>query len=221
MIQIKDKLITNEWITADWDTYVDAIESPERIAIADGNREYQRGYYYNGKMRIEDMPTGADRADLNGLIYLIVTLFCAIKEMPIRGLVNCSYRKVGIREFQPDISFYSGDSVRSSPIGKSVVDLDVHMAPNLIIEISNTTLPDDLGQKRLLYEDMGIPEYWVIDVQNNQAIAFTMSDRGSKRIDKSLVLPELSIDLITEALDRSQELDRSQVTQWLMTEFQR
>lgn len=90
----------------------------------------------------------------------------------------------------------------------------------MVIEISHTTLEDDLGAKRLLYEDLGIPEYWVVDVEGNQIYAFTISDRGSKRVDTSLVLPQLSISVLTDALNRSNELDQAQIGQWLMGKFQ-
>jgi Uma2 family endonuclease len=213
MIQLQEKLSTNTntWLKADWDTYITTIESPEH--------EQHQGYYYSGYMRIEDMPTGADHASDNGLIYLAITLFCMVKGIPIKGLIGCSYRKATIRECQPDISFYIGDRANLAPKGKSVVNLDEQSIPDLVVEISNTTINDDLGAKRLLYEEMGVSEYWIVDVQNTLIYAFEIIDRGSKRIDTSLVLPNLSIATITEALNRSKETDQSQIGQWLMGEF--
>jgi len=67
---------------------------------------------------------------------------------------------------------------------------------------------------------MGISEYWVVDVQNSQVYAFEIFDRGSKRIDTSLVLPELSIETIATALTLSREQDQSQIGKWLMNQFQ-
>jgi Putative restriction endonuclease len=212
MIQLQEKLITNTWIEADWENYITTIKSPE-------HKKYQ-GYYYNGYMRIEDLFIGADVARSKPLIYFAILLFGMAKEIPISGFVNCSYRKIEVREYQPDVSFYIGDRASLSPTGKSVVNLDEQATPNLVIEISNTTLEDDLGAKRLLYEEMGIDEYWVVDVQNTLIYAFTMIDRGSRRIDNSLVLPGLSIDTITTALNLSKEQDQSQIGKWLMSEFQ-
>jgi Uma2 family endonuclease len=220
VVQLQEKLSTNTWVKADWDTYVNTIESPVGAASPLENREKNRGYYYNGYMRIEDMPTGADHASDNGLIYLAITLFCMAKGIPIQGLIGCSYRKVEVRECQPDISFYIDDIAHLAPKGKSVVNLDEQATPNLVVEISNTTINDDLGAKRLLYEEMGVSEYWIVDVQNTLIYAFEIIDRGSKRIDISLVLPNLSIAIITEALNRSKETDQAQVGQWLMSQFQ-
>jgi Uma2 family endonuclease len=220
MIQLQEKLIANTWAKVDWDTYIATIYSPEH--------EKHQGYYYNGYMRIEAMPTGADHASDNGLIYLAITLFCMVKGIPLQGLIGCSYRKAGIRECQPDISFYISDRANLSPTGKSVVNLDEQAIPNLVIEISNTTIEDDLGAKRLLYEEIGVSEYWVVDVQKSQIYAFEIIDggtspseyRGSKRIDASLVLSGLSIATITEALNLSKEQDQSQIGKWLMSQFQ-
>jgi Uma2 family endonuclease len=212
MTQLQEKITTNIWTKTDWNTYVNTIDFPEH--------EQHQGYYYNGYMRIEDMPTGADHASDNGLIYLAITLFCMARGIPLQGFIGCSYRKTGIRECQPDISFYIGDRANLSPTGKSVVNLDEQAIPNLVIEISNTTIEDDLGAKRLLYEEMGIAEYWVVDVQNTLIYAFTMIDRGSKRIDNSLVLPGLSIETMTTALTLSKEQDQSQIGKWLMGQFQ-
>ncbi len=228
MIQLQEKLITNTWVKTDWDTYISTIESPFCGASSMENHAQYQGYYYNGYMRVEDMPTGADHATDNGLIYLAITLFCMVKGIPIKGLIGCSYRKVEVRECQPDISFYIGDIAHLAPKGKSVVNLDEQAIPNLVVEISNTTINDNLGAKRMLYEEMGISEYWIVDVQNTLIYAFTMivggaspsEYRGSKRIDTSLVLPGLSIDTITTALTLSKEQDQSQIGKWLMSEFQ-
>jgi Uma2 family endonuclease len=212
MIQIQEKLITNTWTKADWENYITTIDSPEH--------EKHQGYYYNGYMRIEDMPTGADHSRYHLLMAFAINLFCTIEEIAINGFDNCSYRKTGIRECQPDLSYYCGERARLAPVGTSVINLDEQATPDLVIEISNTTINDDLGAKRLLYEEMGVSEYWIVDVQNTLIYAFTMFDRGSRRIDVSLVLPGLSIATITEALNLSKEQDQSQIGKWLMSQFQ-
>jgi Uma2 family endonuclease len=219
MIQLQEKLTTNTWIKTDWAKYISTIESPDQ--------ENTKGYYYNGYMRTEDLFVGADVSRSKPLIYFAILLFGMAKEIPISGFVNCSYRKFEARECQPDISFYIGDRANLSPTGKSVVNLDEQAIPNLVVEISNTTINDDLGAKRFLYEEMGVSEYWIVDVQNTLIYAFEIivgeaspsEFRDSRRIDTSLVLPELSIDTITTALTLSKEQDQSQIGKWLMSEF--
>ena len=45
----------------------------------------------------------------------------------------------------------------------NIVNLDRYPAPDLVVEIAKTTLLDDLGTKRSLYEELGVAEYWVVD----------------------------------------------------------
>ena len=78
-------------------------------------------------------------------------------------------------------------------------------------------LADDIGEKRLLYEELKVAEYWVVDVQKSEIIAFAIiSDNGSRRIVRSEVLPGLTIALLEEALRRSRIQDQSQVGAWLL-----
>jgi Uma2 family endonuclease len=41
-----------------------------------------------------------------------------------------------------------------------------------IIEISNTTLEEDLGRKKIIYAHAGINEYWVINLKTTEIIIF-------------------------------------------------
>jgi Uma2 family endonuclease len=212
MIKTQERLATNTWTKAEWETYINTIESPAL--------EKNKGYYHNGYMRIEDMPTGADHSRYHLIVANAINLFCTIVGIAINGFDNCSYRRAGIRECQPDLSYYCGEGARLAPVGTSVINLDEQATPDLVIEISNTTINDDLGAKRFLYEEMGVSEYWIVDVQNTLIYAFEIIDRGSRRIDTSLVLSNLSIATITEALNRSNEQDQSQIGNWLMSQFQ-
>lgn len=105
-----------------------------------------------------------------------------------------------------------------------------------MIEIAKTSLLDDLGTKRCLttsrfstrgfangstlYEELGIAEYWVVDVQNAQIIAYAIADQGSRRIRESQVLPGLGMSILEEPLHRSREMSQSEVGAWLLSQFQ-
>ena len=214
MTSMQTTLTTDIWVPATWEEYEQAIATP---AYANA-----KGYYHNGQMRIEMSPVGANHADSNGIIGLLVNLFGIAKGLPMRILVNCSYRKQGMRECQPDLSYYIGDRVSVSPQGSSVVNLDNTPAPDLAIEIADTSLADDLGVKRLLYEDVGVAEYWVVDVQQAQITAFKiLPDRASQRVAQSQMLPGLVIATLEEALQRSRQMDNSQVGSWFLAEVQK
>ena len=212
MNKLQTQLLTDTWVSVNWDEYIIAINQPH-LANA-------KGYYDNGQLRIEMSPVGFDHASDNTIILFAVNLFCTLKNISIRGLTNCSYRKTGVRECQPDISYYVGGRAKLAIKGTSVIDLDDYPAPELVIEIASTSLADDLGKKRLLYEAMNVAEYWVIDVQNAQIVALAICDGGSKRIYQSQVLPLLEMTLLEETLQRSRQMDNTQVGAWLITNLQ-
>ncbi|MBW4571070.1 MAG: Uma2 family endonuclease [Tolypothrix carrinoi HA7290-LM1] len=212
MSELQTKLPTDIWVTATWDEYIQAIEDPAY--------EKAKGYYHNGQMRIEMAPLGNDHASDHGIIMYAVYLFASIKGIALNGKDNCTYRKTGFNDAQPDVSYYIGENADVIPYGTSIISLDIYPAPTLVIEVANTSLADDKGEKRLLYEDLGVAEYWILDVQNVQVIAFAIENNGSRRITQSLVLPGLEISLLNDALRRTRQMNQSQVGAWLLSEFQ-
>lgn len=205
-------LPTDTWIAVSWDEFIQSSENPD-FAKA-------KGYYYGGKMLIETMGTGYDHSCDNGIIYFAVNLYCMVKGIRANGLIGCSFRKAGLWECQPDIAYYIGDRAQSIPRGTKIVDLNQYSPPDLAIEVSDSTLSDDLGNKRLLYEEVSVREYWVVDVKSAIVRAFAVSNGGSRRLSESLIFPGLKISLLELALQRSREIDQSQVGTWLMQEFQ-
>ncbi|MBV8885950.1 MAG: Uma2 family endonuclease [Chroococcidiopsidaceae cyanobacterium CP_BM_RX_35] len=211
MSELQTKLPTDTWVTATWDEYIRVSENPAY--------EKAKGYYYNGQLRIEMPPVGPDHADDNGIIVVLINLFGIAKAIPMRLRVNCSYRKLGVRECQPDASYYINERVQLAPQGSSVVDLDSNQPPDLAIEVAHTSLADDLGAKRMLYEDLGVAEYWVVDVQKARITAFKIvATGGSQRITESQVLPGLVIALLEAALQRSRQMDNTSVGAWFLAQ---
>lgn len=206
----------NTWVKASWDEFIQVADDPK----------YQKYkfYYFNGEARVEPMSTGSDHSADHSLIVMVIGLFVAVNGLALNSKDNCSYRKVGIREFQPDISYYVGDRAQLIPWGTGVVDLDIYPAPDLVIEIAHSSWSDDIGKKRLMYEDLGVKEYWVINVKSAEILAFTIADaesaRGSYRITRSQIITGLEIALLEEALRLSRENNHGQVTSWILNKFQ-
>ena len=206
----------NTWVKASWEEF---------IQVAD-DLKYQKYkfYYFNGEARVEPISTGSDHSADHALIVMAIGLFIAVNGLAVNSKDNCSYRKVGSKEVQPDISYYVGDRAQLIPWGTGIVDLDVYPAPDLAIEIVKSSWADDIGKKRLMYEDLGVKEYWVIDVKNVEILAFAITDfegiKGSYRITRSQVIIGLEIELLKEALHLSRESDHGYVTSWLLTKLQ-
>lgn len=212
MANLQTQVPTDSWVAASWEAYLQAIADPVYATA--------RGYYYHGHMRLEMSPVSFDHGQDHVVIIFAVNLFAALRGMPATGLDTVTLRKSGIGECQPDVSYYLGDQARVIPNGTGIINLDQYPAPNLVIEVAKSSLLDDLGIKRSLYEELGIAEYWVVDVDNTRLVAYAMRDRGSYPIPVSQVLPGLDLGILVSALRRSRETDQSQVGAWLLTQFQ-
>ncbi|HBB33645.1 MAG TPA: hypothetical protein DDZ80_25005 [Cyanobacteria bacterium UBA8803] len=201
----------NTWVRTTWLEFATITDNPI----------YEKAicYYYNQQMRIEAMGVGPDHAIDNTLLMLAIGLFCMVKGIQVRGLINASYRKTGCQEAQPDVSYYVNDKALLVPQGNEIVDLDTYPTPDLVIEVAATSLNDDLGVKRLLYEELGVREYWVIDVETSRILAFQILELGSQRITTSNVLPGLAIATLEAALQSRRTQDDSQIMATLMNQF--
>jgi Uma2 family endonuclease len=209
---LKTHIPTDTWITTPWEDYLKDIGNP---AYANA-----KSYYYHHQMRVEMSPVGNDHSRDHSIVIHAIHLFAGLNDIDVNGQDNCTYRKPGVSEAQPDVSFYIGRTAEVIPWGTGIVDLGQYPAPDLVIEIANTSLSDDIGNKRLLYEDLGVGEYWIVDVQAVEIIAFVIENQGSRRIQRSQVLSGLDIAVLKAALQRSRNTNHGKVSAWLLEQFQ-
>lgn len=210
-LPVPQNLLTDTWVAATWEEFLALSERPEL--------EKARCYYDAGWMRIEAMPIGSAHGQDNSILAAVVSLYGTLRDLTYVAFTNCSFRKTGERECQPDLAYYIGSEVQRPTKNNQPVDVDVWGTPSLAIEISSTTSSDDLGQKRLLYERLGVQEYWVVNVEAATVIAFAIADGGSRQIQVSAVLPNLPLSIVEEALRRSQTEDDGAVNRWLLQQF--
>jgi Uma2 family endonuclease len=215
LVETKTQINTpiNTWISAPWTEFVAIADAPDSTK--------RKSYYYKHQMRFEDMSTGSDHANDHALILFALSFYAATKQIPMTAKDGCSYRQIGKTEFQPDASYYIGDNADAIAWGTRIIDLDQYPLPDLVIEISDTTFNDDLGTKRLQYEELGLKEYWIVNVQTMRIYAFAIaSDGSSKLIHESIVLSGLKLEILEQALQHSRQENQSAVTAWLMQQFQ-
>jgi Uma2 family endonuclease len=212
MKTLQTKGLTDTWVKTSWEEYLNT--------IADSAYEQAKSYYFNGRMKIEMSPLGNPHASSHGFVIGVICLFATYQEIDFTIRDNCSYRKPGYREVQPDVSFHIGAMADSIPWEVKIIDLDVYPPPTLAIEIADSSLADDKGEKRLLYEALNVTEYWIVDVQNAEILAFAIADNGSRKITQSQVLPGLKLSLLEAALQRCRQTNHGKVSAWLMTQFQ-
>jgi Uma2 family endonuclease len=203
---------TDIWVSAQWDEYVAICEKPEY--------EKARCYYDNGWMRLEMAALGPLHGRENAVVLKVIGLFTAFKNIRVVELINTSFRKVGERDAQPDIAFYLGSNFQLPPRNNQPINIEIYGAPQLAVEIASTTLGDDLGRKRLLYERLGVQEYWVVNVALSTVTAFAVANGGSGEIRESQVLPGLALATVEEAMERSNTEDDGAIARWLIQIFQ-
>jgi Uma2 family endonuclease len=202
----------NTWLPATWEEFVTLADDPACAKL--------KGYYYFGNMRFEPMSTGSDHSKAHTIMILSIGLYATLQGIPINGHDCCSYRKVGVDEFQPDASYYVSDNADAIPWGTRVINLEQYPLPDLVIEVSDTSLADDLGAKRFQYEGLGISEYWIVNVQAMRILAFAIAADGTIRhIRESQVLAGLKLEILEQALQRSRQENQSAITAWLMEQF--
>lgn len=206
-----ENITTDTWVKASWEEFLDFAEDSQ---YAEG-----RFYYDEGYMRIEMAALGPAHGHDNSIVSTVVVIYAALKNIRIQEFTNGSFRKTGVRESQPDIAFYIGENFRFPPRSNSPVDTNELGAPTLVIEIGSSTFADDIGRKRLLYERLGVKEYWVVNVESGKIIAFAVANEGSHRLQESQVLPGLAISLVEEALERSKTEDDGAITRWLIAHW--
>lgn len=210
MTLLQSKILSETWFNASWDEYLQMIANPDY--------EKAKFYYDEGKLRIEMSPLGNDHASDHSIISYGINLYASLKRINLNGKDNCTYQKQSCKLDQPNLSFYIGKTINAIPFGTSFIDLDRFSPPTLVIEVANSSLYD--GAKRLLYEALGVLEYWIIDTQNVQIIAFSIADGDSKRISQSQALSGLDISILDQALKKTRQESHSKVGAWLLKIFE-
>ena len=211
MIITEQNIETDNWVKGSWDEFL--------ALTNEAKYEKAKFYYYQGYMRVEMSPVGPRHGRQNSIIPYVVAYFAAIRNILFVEFSNTSFRKAGLDEFQPDVAFYIGSDLKIPDDSDSPVDLNQYDPPTLVVEIAASSLSEDLGRKRLLYERANVREYWVVDAIDLRVIAFGMGEGRSGEIKESQVLPGLSIAIVEEAVQRSREGDNGEILRWLMQTF--
>jgi Uma2 family endonuclease len=205
-------IATDTWILATWEEFIQLSQESDDA--------HTKGYYFNGRMRFESMAAlGNPHSRDHAIVISAIFLLAGLAKLDVDMHDNCTYRKTGSQEVQPDASFYIGENAEVVPWDATIIDLDRYPPPDLVIEVAYSSLADDKGEKRLLYEALGVREYWIIDVQQAQVLAFAIAHQGSTKITQSQVLPGLGMAVLEEALRKSRSMNHGKVSVWLLEQF--
>jgi Uma2 family endonuclease len=164
------------WHPATWEDYLAYRDDPsiERIKL----------FFYNNHLFAEMGGEGINHSKFADLLILIVGFWSLqYPEQMFCTFSRCQIEKPKIQAGAPDLVLYIGeDYPRWGEGERRYINLEYHRVPNLVGEVGDTTLATDLDEKKHLYAELGIPEYWVIDVRGRRILAFLLQEDGTYSI---------------------------------------
>jgi Uma2 family endonuclease len=202
----------SSWRKATWTDYLQQIENP--------GSEEQRVFFNSDTLWIDMGNEGINHSRFNELFSLLLFVwFSRQTNVQFDLLGGCVLEKPQTQGAAPDkVLYIGGNSPRWQTGEPRRVNLDRWRIPDLVAEISDTTLAADLDEKKQLYLALGIPEYWVIDVKGRQVWAFRLIEDKYQECSESVALAGLPISLIEQTLDRMDN-DNGNVALWFAAQL--
>jgi Uma2 family endonuclease len=125
--------------------------------------------------------------------------------------------KTGLQAAAPDMILYLGDRHPVWQEGETRrIDLLRWPVPNLVGEIADTTLASDLDEMKQIYAAMGIPEYWVVDVQGRRVLMFCLEGKHYDQVAVSAVMPGVTVEVLGGTIDRCLKDGHGAAVAWFL-----
>lgn len=184
-----------EWKSATWDDY---------LVYRDGPSEEKVKLFFNRNyLFIEMGGEGITHASISRLFAMLFFIwFTRFPDKIASDLGGCLLEKPEKQAASPDIVLYIGENIPHWKEGEPRrIDLTKWRVPDLVGEVADTTLASDLDEKKRLYADLEIPEYWVIDVLGKRIFAFRLQADGKyAECVESAALEGLQISLLEQTM---------------------
>jgi Uma2 family endonuclease len=209
-----------QWQAATWEDYLACCQQAEMEQV-----EYFRIFFNQGYLFVDTGWEGINHARFRELLTMIITFwFAAQTDAPeFDCLGGCIVEKPNQKAGAPDQVLYVGGDSPQWQVGEPRrINLKQWRVPDLVCEISDTTLATDLDEKKQIYSALEIPEYWVIDVDGCRVLAFRLGEDG--RYQQGLVsvaLSGLSLDLVAQAFARLRQESNGSAALWFAQQLGR
>ena len=203
-----------QWQKATWEEYLAYCEEPNIGEV--------RVFYNNGDLFVHMGNEGINHSIFTRLFAIIFWLWFSNKsERTFQDMGGCVIEKPETQGASPDLILYIGEGYPTWKEGKSRrVNLNNWRVPDLVGEVADTTLATDLDEKKKLYAELKIPEYWVIDIQGKRAIAFVLKPDGKyQQSAYSEALKGLPIALLEATLKQLEKGTNSTAANWFAAEI--
>lgn len=198
-----------QWYPATWKDY----ETLRDTALPDDRVKL---FFNLNKLWVDMGGEGINHSAISDLFTTILFLW-AIQhpDQTYNSFGRCLIEKPDTQACSPDLVLYVGaDFPRWQEGEPRRIELSKWRVPELVGEISDTTLSEDLDEKKHLYAAIGIPEYWVIDVRGLRVFAFQLHNDKYEICTESKALNGLKITLLTQALERLPQNPNTAVAAW-------
>lgn len=207
------------WFAATWQDYVALRDAPPDAA----SQGRMRLDFDQNHMRVSMGGEGINHAKFSDLFTTMLFLWAIHHpEQAFDSIGRCLIEKPETQACAPDLVLYVGaDSPQWKEGEPRKIDLTRSRVPDLVGEISDTTIASDLDEQKHLYEALGIPEYWVIDTQGKRVFAFHLQDGKYHLTEQSQVLVGLPISLLNEAIDRMTKATNTIAAAWFNQAIQK
>ncbi len=165
--------------------FIPSLESGDRLTREEFHRRY------------EAMPEHVRAELINGVVFMASPVRVEYHGRPHAGMITCLgfYRAAtsGV-DLLDNATYIANDSYEPQPDcilridgssgGKSWVNGDGYLegSPEMVVEISSTTISNDLHEKYSLYEQKGVQEYIIWRVLDEQIDWFSLEDGKYHRL---------------------------------------
>lgn len=184
-----------QWKPATWEDYLAYCEDPSLDEV--------RLFFNQGYLLVDMGNEGINHARFSRLFaMLFLSWFARKPEQIAEDLGGCVIEKPKTQGASPDLVLYIGEGVPQWQEGEPrKINLHNWRVPDLVGEVADTTLATDLDEKKRLYADLQIPEYWVIDIRGERVLAFRLQeDEKYQQVEYSVALEGLPIALLEQTL---------------------
>ncbi len=177
-----------------WKTYIRFVgETTNKISNP-------RFYYDEGNLLI--MSLSPEHEYYNRLIASLVDILAEQFQTDWIALGSTTYTKDDIEKgFEPDSCFYFANE--SKMRGVKRLDMSIHPAPDLIVEVDITSLSTF---RQHIFAAFGVSEIWRFDGEKMQILR--LENDKYVEISKSLALPKVTPEKLTGFVQKSETLSR-------------
>lgn len=157
-------------------------------------------YFENENLLI--MVKSAEHEFTNDYIVSFINLVCEEWRVDFGSLGSTTFRRDDLEKgFEPDACFYFENEPKMRGVKR--LDMNIHPAPDLIIEVDITSLSTF---RQHIFAAFGVPEIWRFDGEKMQILK--LENDKYVEISNSLVLPKVTTEKLTDFVGKSEALSR-------------